>query len=107
MAVRDERVRHRVITVEPLRLEVRTVRAADFRSLVPVETEPSQAIQNPGDHVGRRSLHVCVFDAQHERAAVPARVEPVEQRGAGAADVQESGRRRGEADTGRAHNRRS
>ena len=74
------------------------MRAADFRPLVPVETEPAQAVENAVDHFARRSLGVRVFDAQHERAAVPAREEPVEQRRAGAADVQVTRRRRGKTD---------
>src|SRR5687768_4124116 len=67
--------------------------------LVPVEAQPVETIQNPRDHVGRGPLDVGVFDAEHERAAVPARVEPVEERGAGAADMEVPGRRRSKTDT--------
>ena len=52
----------------------------------------------PVDHLPRRSLGVGVLDAQHEHAAMPPRVEPVEERRARAADVKVSGRRRREAD---------
>ena len=97
-ALRDEARRHRAIAIEPLGLKVRTVRAADLRALVPVETEPAQAVENALDHVRRRALDVGVLDAQDEDAAVPAREEPVEERGAGAADVQVAGGRRSEAD---------
>src|SRR5688572_4052083 len=61
--------------------------------LVPVEAQPVETIQNPRDHVGRGPLDAGVFDAEHERAAVAARVKPVEKGGAGAADVRISGRR--------------
>ena len=64
------------------------------------QSSPSQrhAVEDAGDHVGRRALDVGVFDAQDERAAVAAGVEPVEERGARAADVQIPGRRRRETD---------
>ena len=74
------------------------MRSADVRALVPVEAEPAQPVEDAGDHVGRRALDVGVFDAQDERAAVAPRVEPVEERRAGAADVQVTGRRGREAD---------
>src|SRR5687767_7634357 len=67
--------------------------------LVPIETQPAETIQNPPDHVRRGPLDVGVFDAEHERAAVPARVEPVEERGAGAADVEVAGRRGSKTNT--------
>ena len=68
-----------------------------------VESEPPHAVENAGDHVGRRALDVGVFDAEDERAAVPAGVEPVEQRRARAADVEIAGRRRRETDAGAHH----
>ena len=46
----------------------------------------------------RRALDVGVLDAKHERAAMPAGVEPVEERSARAADVEIAGRRRRESD---------
>ena len=74
------------------------MRSARLGPFVPVETKPAQAVQDAGDHVGRRSLDVGILDAQHEHAAVPAGVEPVEERRARAADVQVAGGGRGEAD---------
>ena len=74
------------------------MRPADVRPFVPVEPQPAQAVDDPGDHLPRRSLGVGVLDAQHERAAVPPRVQPVEERRPRAADVQVAGRRRSEAD---------
>jgi len=64
------------------------VRSADFWPLVPVEAEPAEAVEDPVDHLGRRAIDVGVLDAQDKGAAVPARVEPVEQRRACAADMQ-------------------
>ena len=46
----------------------------------------------------RRAFGVGVFDAQNEHPAVTAREQPVEQRRAGAADVEVAGGRRSEAD---------
>jgi hypothetical protein len=68
------------------------VRSADFGTLVPLEPQPAQALENSADHLGRRALEIGVFDAQHERAAVPPGEEIVEQRGTRAADVQVAGR---------------
>ena len=70
------------------------MRAADIRSLVPVEPQPAQAVDDARHHVPRRALGVGVFDAEHERAAVPAGEQPVEERRARAADVEIAGGRR-------------
>jgi hypothetical protein len=88
------------MAVEPLGLEVWAVVSASLGALVPIETEPPQAVQDPGDHLGRGPLHVGIFDAQDERAPVAARIEPVEQGCTGAAHVEIAGRRWGEAKTG-------
>ena len=77
--------------VHGLAVAAGAVELAD-RLAVPVEPEPLEAVEN-GVHRGlRRALAVGVLDAQQERAAEPLRVEPVEQRRARAADVQEAGR---------------
>src|SRR5438874_6535423 len=65
---------------------------------VPVEAEPAEAVDDRGDRLGGRALAVGVLDAQTEDPAVVTRIEPVEQCGAGAADMQEAGRRGGETD---------
>jgi hypothetical protein len=65
--------------------------------LVVIEAEPLHAVENRRQRLGRRALAVRVLDAQYERAAVPARVEPAEERRAHAADVQHAGRARREA----------
>ena len=97
-ALRDQRVGHRAMTVDALRLKVRTVRAADLRPFVPVEAEPAQSVEDAVHHLVRRALDVGVFDAQDEHAAEPPREQPVEQRRAGAADVQVAGGRGSETD---------
>ncbi len=80
-----------------LTLEVGTVVAADLRAFVPLESEPAEAVVD--DLVGfvGVALGVGVLHAEHEGAAVFAGVEPVEEGGAGASDVEKTGGRRGEA----------
>ena len=98
VAVSHQAVGRGLVAVEPLGLEIRPVRSADIRALVPLEPQPAQALENSADHLRRRPLEVGVFDAQHERAAVPPGEEIVEKRGTRAADVQVAGRRRRESD---------
>src|SRR5690242_18312303 len=81
------------------------MRAADVRTLVPIEPEPAQAVDDSLHHLPRRALRVGVLDAQHEDAAVAPREEPVEEGRAGAADVKVAGGRGGEADAGLGHSR--
>src|SRR6185295_18916875 len=75
----------------------RATRALEEGSLVPREAEPLEALEDRADGFGRRALAVRVLDAQHEPATVMAREEEVEERRAGAADVQIAGRARREA----------
>ena len=104
MPPRDEPLGHRAMTIEPLATES-TDRTAPptVGPLVPIEPEPAQAVENPFDHLRRRSLDVGVLDAQHEHAAVTTREQPVEERRARAADVEVAGRRRSEANSGSRH----
>src|SRR5439155_18606220 len=60
---------------------------------VPIDAEPGEPIEDGVDRRLGRALAVGVLDAQEHLAAAPARVKPVEQRGAGAADMEKSGRR--------------
>jgi hypothetical protein len=83
-----------------LRLKVRRVRPSDARAFIPVETKPTEAVENAGDHLDRGALGIGVFDAEDERAAMPARVEPVEERGARAPDVEIARGRWRKTDTG-------
>ncbi len=74
--------------------------ALEHQLFVPVETQPGEPIE---DHlrmlVGRASL-IGVLDAQQELAALVAGVQPVEEGGAGASDVEVARRGRSEADAG-------
>ena len=76
------------VTVEPLRLKVRRMWPADVGPLVPRQAEPSQPVEDAGDHVLRRALDVGVFDSKHEDATMTARIQPIEECSAGAADMQ-------------------
>src|SRR5439155_26762558 len=74
------------------------------RALVPVEAEPRERLGDARDVLLGGARAVGVLDPEDEGAALVARVEPVEERGAGAADVQVSGRARRETHAdGRAH----
>ena len=91
MSAGDQALGRGAIPIEPLGLEVRPEGAADSGPFVPVEAKPPHPLENPFDHLGRGALHVGILDAEHEDAAVPAREQPVEQRRAGAADMQVPG----------------
>src|SRR6185312_9647529 len=84
-----------------LALPVGAARSADLRALVPVQPQPSQAVVDDVEEGLAVARLVGVLDPQDEGAAGVPRVEPVEERGAGAADVEESGRTGGEADADR------
>src|SRR5262249_21895594 len=71
---------------------------------VPSDAEPAEPVQDRVDRGLRGALAVGVLDAQQHLAAASPRVEPVEQRGAGASDVEEAGRGGGKArDDGFSH----
>ena len=87
---------HFRVAVEPARLVIRT--------LVVIEPEPGHAVEDHADGFIRRALAIGVLDPQDELAAQAARVQPAEKRGTHAADVQQTGRARGESGT-HAHGR--
>ena len=89
-SLRYQAIRHRAIAIEPLGLKVRRVRSADVGSFVPIEPEPAQPVEDAGHHFPRGPAGIRVFDAQHERPAMTPGVEPIEERRAGAADVEVS-----------------
>ena len=86
----EELVRDFLVPLHPSALE--------HGLLVPIEAEPGEAVEDDLGVLVGRALLVGVFDAEQELAAHPARVQPIEERGAGAADVQIAGGRGGEAD---------
>ena len=67
------------------------------RTLVVFQPEPGHALQDGVHRLGGGALEVGVLDAQDEGAAVLARIQPGEQRGARAADVQVTGGARGKS----------
>ncbi len=64
---------------------------------IPIEAEPAHPVQNRRDRRLCRTCAIGILDPQQEPAAMVAREQPVEQRGARAADMQKPRRRRGEA----------
>ena len=84
----------RLIEMKPLGLPVRTPRSADIGPLVPVEAEPAQVGDDARLRLAGRSIGVRVLDAEDIGAALTAREQPVEQRGARVADVKVAGRTR-------------
>ncbi len=88
VTAREQVGRDLPIECETVSLPIRSERAADVRPFVPAEAKPPDVIE---DGVLRRAggtLRVGVLDAEHERATVPTREQPVEQRRARVADVQ-------------------
>ena len=76
----------------PFALVVGAVVAALLRSLVPVEAQPVEPVED--DLLGLLSVAavVGVLDAEDKRAGVLAGVDPVEEGGAGSTDMEEAGR---------------
>mgnify|MGYP003694725645 CR=1 FL=1 len=85
--------------MQALRLAVGPARAADVGPFVPVEPEPAQVLEDALLGLLRRTLGVGVLDAEDERAVVPAREQPVEERRARVADVELTGGAGSEADS--------
>ena len=82
--------------VRDLGVTVGAFKLAD-RLAIPIQSQPRQTLEDRLGRFGGRTGAVRVLDPQQELAAAPARKEPVEQRGARAADVQIARGRRGEA----------
>ena len=73
---------------------------------VPIEPEPFQPVQDRGDGRLGRSLPIGVLDPEQHLAAALFGVQPVEQRGAGASDMEKAGGRGRKArDDGISHDR--
>jgi hypothetical protein len=92
MALIQQALSDGAVPLQALGLEIRAVVTPHLRPLVPVQTQPAQAIQNrphgpldlPGD--------IGILDAHNEPAAMVAGKEPVEQ---GGADIAHVGQTRG------------
>src|SRR5262245_14379412 len=86
--------------MQPFGLAIGTVSSADVGTLVPVETEPAEIVEDRRFRVSRRSLCVGVLNPEDERRIpLTAGEEPVEQRRACIADVKVPGRTGCEANT--------
>ena len=75
------------VQVTSLRLEVRSIRAADFRSFVPRQAEPLEGSQDRAKGFVDVPLLIGVVDPQNELPAVVPSPQPIEQRGAHPTDV--------------------
>src|SRR5438128_2688157 len=64
------------------------MQSAEVRSLIPVESEPAQILDDRLFGLDARPLGVGIFNPQNEDAIVTARQEPIEERRARVADVQ-------------------
>jgi hypothetical protein len=73
--------------------------ALEEGTLVPVEPQPLQALEDALRVLVRRPFLVGVLDAEDVGAAVLLCIEPVEKGGAAASDVEVAGRRGGETNT--------
>ena len=84
---------HRCVDVEliALRLEVGTIRPADFGAFVPLDAEPTEAVEDWLQGLGTIAIGVGVVDAEDELAAEALDEQPVEKSGADASDVEVSG----------------
>ena len=88
----DELGEHLAVQVVSLRLPVGRVRAADLDALVPVDLEPPQRVEQLQVALLAVARGIRVFDAEHELAAVVARIRPVEEHGADESDVRQTRR---------------
>ena len=103
--VGEQALRGRGVARQALHLAVRRVRAAgrlagDLGTLVPVQAQPVQPVEDVLLELERAAGDVGVLEAEDERAADVPGVEVVEQRRARGADVERAGRARGDADSG-------
>jgi hypothetical protein len=62
---------------------------------VPIDAQPSELFENSVDRRLRGAFAVGILNAQEHLSATAACVKPIEQSGAGPADMQEAGRRGG------------
>jgi len=67
------------------------MRTAHLGSLIPVESEPTQGLEDERLGAGDITLLIGVLDAEDEVAARMARREPREEGGANRAEVQRAG----------------
>ena len=93
----EQRLDPPLVKLAPLGLEIRPAvafagpgRIPGQRSLIPREAEPAQSLEDDFDRFLRVASGVGVLDPEDELAADMAGKEPVEQGGAGAANMEET-----------------
>jgi len=91
VSVRNKTPSGLVIEFQALGLDVRAIVAADLRSLIPVQTHPSQATKNRLDSAFNPTGDVGIFNADDEAAAVVPGKEPGKESGPHIADMRSSG----------------
>src|SRR6185369_7689372 len=96
LAFVHELERVRAIDLPLVALAIRRVRAADVRTLVPLDAEPLEVFEELRLVTGFAAIEVGVFDAKDERTFLLTREEPIEKSSAGIADMNLAGRRRSE-----------
>jgi hypothetical protein len=79
---------------------LRRVRPSDARAFIPSRPSHPSPSRMPVTISAEERSASGVFDAEDERAAMPARVEPIEERGARAPDMEIAGRRWCKTDAG-------
>ena len=79
------------VNFRALRLEIRPALSARFRPLIPLQAKPFKAGEYFLERLWLESLLVGVFDAQDKGTALMAGEQKIEQRRAGAADMQIAG----------------
>ena len=71
--------RRGLVPVGPLGLVVRGIRPPDFRAFIPIDSQPSQPVQDGPQGLVNIPLLIGIVDAKDELSAVMARKEPAEQ----------------------------
>ena len=84
-------IRVLAIDVESLRLPVRRVRTACSGTLLPCQSKPMQVFHQLVFVASFTTVRIRVFNAQHKRAAVVPREEPVVKGSPRIADMQKAG----------------
>ena len=83
------------VDLTALALPVGPIRATTarpiFRTLIPIHAQPGQTFVDQREELLAVALLVGVLDAQDKHATRVSRVEPIEERRAGAADMEETG----------------
>src|SRR5208283_3651998 len=85
------------VKVKTVALAIRRIRPPDVGTFLPVDAEPFQVLEQLSLKALFAALDIRVFDAQHHDTALLPCEQPVEERGAGVADMQLP--RRGRSET--------